>query len=103
MSKNRFVKSVSFNKTNEEDQLILKNISRRNFSGYVKKLILEDIKQKQGNKSDKTKNEGEKDDIQNDKSVMTPQPKQSPSDRLEQLKKRSQQSAPKVFINQSKY
>lgn len=43
MSKNKIIKSVAFNITNEEDAQILKSISRRNFSGYVKKLIKEDI------------------------------------------------------------
>lgn len=41
--KNRFSKPVAFNKKNEKDQLILKHVNRRNFSGYVKKLILADI------------------------------------------------------------
>lgn len=40
---NKIIKSVSFNKTNSQDQRILKAISRRNFSGYVKKLILADL------------------------------------------------------------
>lgn len=49
--KNRFSKPVAFNKRNEEDQKILKHVSRRNFSGYVKKLILEDIKRKEEKKA----------------------------------------------------
>lgn len=43
MSKTKFPKSVSFNTKNANDQLILKHVKRRNFSGYVKKLILADI------------------------------------------------------------
>lgn len=43
-NKNRFSKPVAFNSNNAEDQCILKHVSRRNFSGYVKKLILADIK-----------------------------------------------------------
>jgi len=42
--KNRFSKPVAFNKKNTEDKLILEHVKRRNFSGYVKKLILEDMK-----------------------------------------------------------
>jgi hypothetical protein len=38
------VKSVHFNVTNEEDSKMLQVIGRRNFSKYVKDLILEDIK-----------------------------------------------------------
>jgi hypothetical protein len=44
MTANKLVKSVSFNITNATDAKILKAIKRRkNFSGYVKKLLLADI------------------------------------------------------------
>lgn len=43
MSSNKVIKSVSFNIANEEDAAILKAIKRRNFSGYVKALILQDL------------------------------------------------------------
>lgn len=39
----KFPKSVSFNTNNPNDQRILEHVKRRNFSGYVKKLILDDI------------------------------------------------------------
>ena len=42
---NRFSKSIAFNKTNEVDKQILDYVKRRNFSGYVKKLILADMKE----------------------------------------------------------
>lgn len=42
-SKNQTTKSVCLNHNNEEDKKILRHVSRRNFSGYVKKLILADI------------------------------------------------------------
>lgn len=45
MSKNKFPKSVSFNKNNADDKSILNHVKRRNFSGYVKKLILADMAQ----------------------------------------------------------
>jgi hypothetical protein len=45
--KNRFNKPVAFNTKNEKDNLILKHVKRRNFSGYVKKLILADIKSRE--------------------------------------------------------
>lgn len=41
--KNRFSKPVAFNHKNEKDQKILDHVKRRNFSGYVKKLILADM------------------------------------------------------------
>lgn len=44
---NKFAKSVSFNVTRTDDQKIIKHIKKKNFSGYVKKLILEDIKRKE--------------------------------------------------------
>lgn len=43
MSKNKFPKSVSFNLKNKSDQSILEHVKKRNFSGYVKKLILADM------------------------------------------------------------
>jgi hypothetical protein len=46
----KFAKSVSFNEKNEIDKAILKHVARRNFSGYVKKLILEDMKAKENKK-----------------------------------------------------
>ena len=44
--KNRFSKPVAFNHKNEKDQSILEHVKRRNFSGYVKRLILEDMQKK---------------------------------------------------------
>lgn len=44
MSKNKVVKSVSFNITDQQDQVYLERIQDINFSGYVKKLIEKDIK-----------------------------------------------------------
>jgi hypothetical protein len=44
MSKNKIVKSVSFNITDEQDKIYLDRIKDINFSGYVKKLIDKDIK-----------------------------------------------------------
>ena len=45
--KNRFSKPVAFNSRNADDQQILSHVKRRNFSGYVKKLILADIKERE--------------------------------------------------------
>lgn len=52
MSKNKVIKSVSFNVTNADDERMLKAIKRRNFSGYVKKLILADINAKEQTKAE---------------------------------------------------
>lgn len=43
MSSNKVVKPVSFNISKPEEAALLKHVSRRNFSGYVKKLIAQDI------------------------------------------------------------
>lgn len=46
LEKSKFSKPVAFNKKNEKDTIMLNYVKRRNFSGYVKKLIWEDIKLK---------------------------------------------------------
>lgn len=44
MEKNRFSKPVAFNKTTANDVLILNHLkTKKNFSGYIKELILKDI------------------------------------------------------------
>lgn len=50
MSDNRITKPVSFNTKKEDDAKILKHIGRRNFSGYVKKLIQADMQKKEAAK-----------------------------------------------------
>lgn len=50
MSGNKVIKPVSFNKTKEIEREMLKYLQKRNFSGYVKKLILADIKKKEQQK-----------------------------------------------------
>lgn len=44
MSKYKVIKSVSFNIKNENDRKCLDRIKEVNFSGYVKELILADVK-----------------------------------------------------------
>ena len=46
MTSGKFPKSVSFNLKNASDVAILNHVKKRNFSGYVKKLILADMQQK---------------------------------------------------------
>jgi hypothetical protein len=46
MSKNKVIKSVGFNITNEQDQVLLERIKDVNFSPYVKELILADIQKR---------------------------------------------------------
>jgi hypothetical protein len=46
MSGNKVKKSVSFNIKNEQDQAYLERIQDVNFSGYVKRLVEKDIRQR---------------------------------------------------------
>jgi hypothetical protein len=47
LSKNKDIRSVSFNKTKENDMKMLEHLEGKNFSGYVKELIWEEIKKKE--------------------------------------------------------
>lgn len=104
--KNRFSKPVAFNKNNPDDQRILKHVARRNFSGYVKKLILEDIRRREQEKAqNEAKNEVKMDiqkAVEEIKTKQEPEQKQiSAAERLERLKQQAKQtSAPRIFINQ---
>lgn len=69
MSKNKVIKSVALNITVANDQLILKHVKRRNFSGYVKKLILEDIARKEGEKRSTGQSEAIKEVVKEQKKV----------------------------------
>lgn len=51
MTADKRVKSVAFNVKNPEEKDLWKHVSRRNFSGYVKRLIAEDIKRKEAIKN----------------------------------------------------
>ena len=46
MSGNKVIKPVSFNITKNDDCAMLKHVARKNFSGYVKKLIMADLQAK---------------------------------------------------------
>lgn len=53
---NKRTKSVSFNLGNEDEKLLYKFISRRNFSGYVKKLITADLEKRLKKKREESQN-----------------------------------------------
>lgn len=55
--KDKVVKPVSFNPNKEEEAELLKHVKRRNFSGYVKKLIKADLQQRKELKSQQEPNE----------------------------------------------
>lgn len=54
MSRNKVVKSVSFNVKNEQDIAYLERIHGINFSSYVKRLIEKDIRQRKIIKKEKS-------------------------------------------------
>lgn len=93
MSKNKVIKPVSFNITKEQDNQMLKHVKRKNFSGYVKKLILADMESKM-----KAIDENVKEVPQKELKKEVPPPvKESAADRLKNLKektKRQQVSKP---------
>src|SRR5690606_5174732 len=89
---NKVIKSVSFNVTNPHEYQMLKAVKRRNFSGYVKKLIAADllVKGKQSAKKEATPTPAH---IEIPAEVA---PEQSTTDKLAQLK-RGGFSGPKLF------
>lgn len=91
--KNRFSKPVAFNHKNAEDQLILNHVKRRNFSGYVKKLILADIRSREGAKPQNEAMEAVKKE--------EPKKEETAAEKMarmkEQLKNPSNAPGPKIF------
>jgi hypothetical protein len=76
---NKIIKSVSFNVTNEDDNRMLKHLKKRNFSGYVKKLIMREIElngEREGGVPELSVSNG-----------MKEEKKLTAAERLEQLKK----------------
>ena len=45
MAQNKFTKSIAFNRTSPKDMAIIEYTKKKNFSGYVKRLIMADMKQ----------------------------------------------------------
>ncbi|MGR5983415.1 hypothetical protein ACT7CN_21710 [Bacillus cereus] len=100
----KFSKPVAFNEKNEKDRLILKHVKRRNFSGYVKKLLWEAMslaevekehtKQSEQPKAEKTEIKTEKISTPATPSKQKTQP--TASERIQQLKSQTkkQQTSP---------
>ncbi|CAM4187751.1 hypothetical protein L1N85_11500 [Paenibacillus alkaliterrae] len=98
---NKIVKSVSLNISNADDAAILKAIKRRNFSGYVKRLILADIKAREAETA--VKNNFEPSEEQTP--ALEPEKSLSAAERLEALKRQKGESKPaqaKPWVNQPK-
>lgn len=95
----KFAKPVSFNEKNEKDRLMLNHVKRRNFSGYVKKLIWEDmnlVKQEKPQNEPPTQSEKVDKEVVVKENKVPVQKKLTASERIEQLKKQTkkQQTSP---------
>ena len=102
----KFSKPVAFNEKNEKDRLILKHVKRRNFSGYVKKLLweamsLKEIEEEHVKKSEQP-NMGRVEIREEKKIPHSPKPQPTASERIQQLKsqtkKQQTSSSPLPFI-----
>ncbi|HDR7640803.1 hypothetical protein [Bacillus wiedmannii] len=94
----KFSKPVAFNEKNEKDRLMLQHVKRRNFSGYVKKLLWEAMSLEKEEKEYVEQSEHSKMEsfeIKEEKKI-TPTPKPTASERIQQLKSQTkkQQTSP---------
>lgn len=90
MSKHKFSKPVAFNLKNEKDVQILEHVKRRNFSGYVKKLILADIevkKEKISESNPTNVSTKPSENIAEFTTDKTPPKKETSTERLKRLKR----------------
>lgn len=96
----KFSKPVAFNEKNEKDKLMLQHVKRRNFSGYVKKLIWKDMNLENIEKEHVEQFEQSNVanvEIKSEKKISpTPKPQPTASERIHQLKSQTmkQQTSP---------
>lgn len=98
----KFSKPVAFNEKNEKDRLMLQHVKRRNFSGYVKKLIWEAMSLAEVEKERMEQSEQQKTEKKEMKIKKTPTPapitkiQPTASERIQQLKSQTkkQQTPP---------
>lgn len=94
----KFSKPVAFNEKNEKDRLMLQHVKRRNFSGYVKKLIWEDMSLAEVEKEHTKQSEQPKVQKKEIKTDSAPITKREPtaSERIQHLKSQTkkQQTPP---------
>ncbi|HDR7980286.1 TPA: hypothetical protein QC443_002563 [Bacillus cereus] len=98
----KFSKPVAFNEKNEKDRLMLQHVKRRNFSGYVKKLIWEamslvEVEKEHTKQTEQPK--AEKTEVKTEKTFTPAAPaksKPTASERIQQLKSQTkkQQTPP---------
>ncbi|MGS2750103.1 hypothetical protein ACVAMH_24925 [Bacillus zanthoxyli] len=96
----KFSKPVSFNEKNERDRLMLQHVKRRNFSGYVKKLLWEamsiEITKKEHVKESEQPNIVSVEVKEEKKLTPAQKPQPTASERIQQLKSQTkkQQTSP---------
>lgn len=98
----KFSKPVAFNEKNEKDRLMLQHVKRRNFSGYVKKLIWEAMSLAEVEKEHTRQSEQPKTERKESKTKKIPVPdpitktQRTASERIQQLKSQTkkQQTPP---------
>ncbi|WP_257149733.1 hypothetical protein, partial [Bacillus cereus] len=96
MERSKFSKPVAFNKKNEKDRIMLQHVKRKNFSGYVKKLIWNDIPDKHKNMICEEDRKQVPSPIKQDEQNVTRNKKLSAAERIEQIKNLS-----KIFLIKS--
>lgn len=96
----KFSKPVAFNEKNEKDRLMLQHVKRRNFSGYVKKLLWEAMSLEMINKEHVKESEQPnivRVEVKEEKKLTpAPKPQRTASERIQQLKSQTkkQQTSP---------
>ncbi|MCU5181577.1 hypothetical protein [Bacillus toyonensis] len=96
----KFSKPVAFNEKNEKDRMMLQHVKRRNFSGYVKRLIWEAMSLEKVEKEHTKQSEQPKVEMEEIKTGKTPAPapiiKKQPtaSERIQQLKSQTKKQQP---------
>lgn len=104
----KVIKSVSFNPALPEELKMIKAINRKgNYSGYIKKLIAEDLERKDANRKKKgsdrpepNRTEPDPPEIHHVEPPEIIEPPQTYGERLEQMKRERKQnpSGPNLFI-----
>lgn len=107
LEKSKFSKPVAFNKKNLKDRIMLQHVKRRNFSGYVKKLIWEDIPQEKKKSLHEDNIEKVDSPTKKEKLPVKKEKKLSAAERIEQIKQQtkkqqlSQSSLPVYLPNKN--
>ncbi|MEH6891866.1 hypothetical protein V7024_19690 [Bacillus sp. JJ864] len=94
MEKSKLNKPVAFNKKNLKDCIILQHVKRRNFSGYVKKLIWEDIPEKNKKLLHEDMGVQVHSTIKQEKKIAKKEKKLSAAERIEHLKQQTKKQQP---------